>query len=92
MPGGDDEVEDSAENDPAKSAPCWLLNAIKPAAPQAGTGGRIILPEGSPLRDEGNWADFYDAHANRTGYWMRRRASWRGVLSRDRCLALRLAP
>ncbi len=54
MLGGDDEVEDCAENDQAKSAPCWLLNAIKPAAPQAETGGRIILPEGSPLCDEGN--------------------------------------
>ena len=34
MPGRDDEGEDSGENDPAKSTPCWLLNAIKPAAPQ----------------------------------------------------------
>jgi hypothetical protein len=54
MPGRDDEVEYSGENGPAESAPCWLLNAIKPVAPQAGTMGRIILPEASLLRDEGN--------------------------------------
>jgi hypothetical protein len=39
MPGREDEVEDSGENDPAKSADRWLLDAIKPAAPQAGPGG-----------------------------------------------------
>lgn len=33
MPGREDDVEDSGENDPAKSANRWLLSAIKPAAP-----------------------------------------------------------
>lgn len=77
MPRREDEVEDSGENDPARSANRWLLNAIKPVAPQAGPGGQIILPEGGTLREEGDRADFYDARGNRTGYGVQRGAgSW----------------
>jgi hypothetical protein len=59
MAGREDEVEDSEENDPAKSANRRPLNPNKLAAPQAGPEGQIILPEDGTLCKEGDSADGY---------------------------------
>lgn len=67
MPGREGKVEDSGKTDPAKSANRRLLNASKPAAPQGGPGGQVILPEGGTLCEEGGPADCYDARGNRMG-------------------------